>query len=333
MELRTINWYAAVAKGEVPGHSIVTKHGRNPSVGTSNEDIWNGGDIYTGFNATAADILEVSAGINDTGSLLSSGNVSVTSDASARNVIVDLGATFVTDGVAIGDIFINDTIAAHGIITAVAETEITVWLMVKGDEQLVSNALGDAYRIATATGTGAAVVHLDFGLDANYLPIEEHVILNGGNVVETTKEYIRMSRSSVDLPGSSGSNLAAITVKAKATPLNIFSVLPIGYNQTKIAAYTVNAGERGYLVDSFLGMGGTGNATVSGRLRARDFGGAFQVQDDLVCSANGNNMTNIPHDLPKGPYLPGTDVKMEALATTSQAVVAGFDLLIVQDGF
>jgi len=58
-----------VAKGKVSGHSFIHKFGRNDNIDTNSgfEDIWNGGGIYTGFNATSAQILDVfSAHASDT---------------------------------------------------------------------------------------------------------------------------------------------------------------------------------------------------------------------------------------------------------------------------
>lgn len=65
------NFYLKVAKGEVSGHKLKSKFGRNPTVGTSGFDtIWNGGGSYTGFDATGAEIVTIvssSADDNSTG--------------------------------------------------------------------------------------------------------------------------------------------------------------------------------------------------------------------------------------------------------------------------
>lgn len=58
-----------VQRGLVPGVSVVHKFGRNPDIdsGSGFEDLWNGGDTYTGFDATAAETVEVfSDNANDT---------------------------------------------------------------------------------------------------------------------------------------------------------------------------------------------------------------------------------------------------------------------------
>ena len=49
-----------VAKGNVVGHTSFEKYGKNPIVGTGTpEDIWNGGNDYTGFPITAAETMEI----------------------------------------------------------------------------------------------------------------------------------------------------------------------------------------------------------------------------------------------------------------------------------
>lgn len=59
--LHNIDFFTEVAQGNVPGVESGLKFGlnRNIDTGTVPEDIWNGGGTYTGFNATAAETLQV----------------------------------------------------------------------------------------------------------------------------------------------------------------------------------------------------------------------------------------------------------------------------------
>lgn len=67
------NWDLELAAGRIPGKSAVRIFGRNPDLSNSPafEDLWNGGDEYTGFNATVAQQIEIfsssSADVNTTG--------------------------------------------------------------------------------------------------------------------------------------------------------------------------------------------------------------------------------------------------------------------------
>jgi len=65
--LNTGNFNLEIAKGNVLGHSLKSKFGRNPAVGTTGFDtIWNGGGKYTGFDAVVAETVTiVSASADD----------------------------------------------------------------------------------------------------------------------------------------------------------------------------------------------------------------------------------------------------------------------------
>ena len=264
-----------IAFGRVPGVSIGVKFGQNPDVdtGTAPEDIWNGGDDYTGMNATANQNIEVfSSDADDVGSELSSGTV----DTGSETGITDASADFVTtDGVAVGDLLINDTQGAHGIITAVDATSITVDRMI-GDAEYLSyrNNPGDAYRVATAADTGAAVMRLPKILNADYeKQTTRYVILNGTTGVTVTVDGFRCSRGQVVLAGSTGANEGTLTARQITTTANVFMVMPVGANQTQIAADTVPAGKERMLkrirVSIVRANGSPGSGTVSLRVRRR----------------------------------------------------------------
>lgn len=79
----------AIRRGLVPGVSIVHKFGRNPDIDTASgfEDLWSGGGLYTGFNATAAEIVTV----------VSSSALDTAAGTGARTVeLFGLGAGFVS---------------------------------------------------------------------------------------------------------------------------------------------------------------------------------------------------------------------------------------------
>jgi len=53
-------FYLEVAKGNIPGHSIMSKFGQNDDLGTgAYEDVWDGGDSYTYPADATADITEL----------------------------------------------------------------------------------------------------------------------------------------------------------------------------------------------------------------------------------------------------------------------------------
>jgi hypothetical protein len=62
------NFLIEVAKGNVPGHSIVNKFGENPAVTTATdpEDVWAGGGIYDFYPTSAQSVLAASTDADDT---------------------------------------------------------------------------------------------------------------------------------------------------------------------------------------------------------------------------------------------------------------------------
>lgn len=72
-QVLTKDFLLEVAKGNVPGHSLLRKFGKNGDISTGSvpETVWGGGDLYEGLNPTAASITEIvsslSADTNGTG--------------------------------------------------------------------------------------------------------------------------------------------------------------------------------------------------------------------------------------------------------------------------
>ena len=267
-----------IARGNVPSVQVYEKFGKNPDIDTGSdpEDVWNGGGDYTGFDCTADEILTVTAdgaGSLDTGTLLSSGTV----DSATGTTITDTSATFVTDGVAVGDLIIDDTLGFHGYITGVTQTTITVDDFTEefhADSEPHTPEIGDAYRVATAASTGAAVVRLARLLDSTYVNTVEYVILDNSTLVDTVGSYRRGSRAAVILCGTDGVANRDIVVAQKITTANILMVMPSDNNRTAIMADTVPAGKTLFLNRIFMSMaranGSPGSATMT--LRARRFG-------------------------------------------------------------
>ena len=299
-----------VALGNISNFLENTKFGRNPEVdtGTFPEDIWSGGGTYTGFNATANQNLSVvSTSAADVGALRASG----TCTTGGTTTLTDTSATFITSSVAVGNILLNDTQGIHGIITSVdSETQVTVFKMKDGSTGLYRNKIGDSYRIASVSGTGAAVVEVTRILNSNFeRQTKAYFILNGTTAVTRTVSAYRASRSKVLLAGSGRQNAGDITSFQATTTANIFTHMPAGFNQSLVMADTVAQGEVFLIrrIDASLARanGAAGSAIIS--LRIRPFGQVFE-------SARVYDITNssrAQEQLVGGIVISsGTDVKM-----------------------
>ncbi len=180
-----------------------------------------------------------------------------------------------------------------------------------------------------SAGTGARTVQV-YGLDASWDEQNEIVTLDGVTAVDTAGTYIRLDRMIVRSAGSGAENAGSITARQKTTTANIFAVLPAGYNQTMIAAYTIPNGYEAYVHDWYVTLGGANGSDVAARLRARPFGEVFQVKEEIGIKGVGSSSQQRIYRIPKGPFAEKTDICIQASSDANNTVVAaGFGLILV----
>lgn len=244
-------YYLEAVRGNITGVSSVHKFGRNDDIDIASgfEALWNGGAEYTGFDATAAETVEV-----------------FSSDA-------------------------NDTSA----------------------------------------GTGARTVEV-FGLDSNYDEQNETVTLNGVTAVDTVNTYIRMPRAIVRTAGSGGVNAGTLTMRQKTTIANVFCVLPIGYNQTMICAYTIPNGKTGYLINWYGSSNKKQSASSILRLMIRPFNEIFQVKEEAAITTSGTSSFMRGYPLPNNSLNEKSDIVIKADTDTNNMGISGaFDILLIDN--
>lgn len=324
------DWFQKVAEGKVPGYSKINKFGENPEVTTATdpEDIWDGGGIYMFYPTAAEAISTVSTDVDDTGVVLSSG----TATGGSITTLIDTGADFVSDGVAIGDVLINDSTGELGVITVVAATQVTIFLAMSNRSEegskSTANSSGDIYRIANANDTGAAVVHYQ-GLDSNWRVQTETVVMNGTSAVNLTKTYIRMHRAEVIIAGSSGGAEGLITASGGT---GAACIINNGNNQTEMCVYTVPEGKIGYFLGGYVTVarGVTSGAFCDFTWRARPFGGVFSVKSRVTCVTTGNSSWSYKY--PIGVGVPArTDVLIRAEEVSATMGLSGGFTMLLKD--
>ena len=98
--------------------------------------------------------------------------------------------------------------------------------------------------------TGARTVLVQ-GLDSNYDEIEETVTLNGQTSVNTTNQFLRVHRMIVQSTGNSNYNegiiYAGTGTVSSGVPANVYATIPVEYNQTMMAVYTVPNNKTAYM--------------------------------------------------------------------------------------
>lgn len=322
----TADFLVEVAKGNIPGHSVVHKFGLNPNIPNSTDfsTIWSGGGLYPGQNPVVADTIEVfSASANDVGTLRSSG----TATGGSTTTIEDTEATFLTDVVVVGDVIVNDTDQEHGIVrTVTSETVLTVRRFQGG----MVPVAGDSYRVIGKASTGCPVVKLNRLFDIEYDTTTEYIMMAGLSPVETVGQYIRLSRARCHGGNAEGD----ITARQKSTPANIFMEMPSSQNATMLALDTVPRGQTGFFVNWYGSLSGKTQANSSIRIRAKHVGDVYQTQEQQgSLRATGSSYLPVSFEIPKGPYPEMTDISIEANSDTiDTSIAAGYTMLFVENG-
>lgn len=316
-----LEYSLAIQDGKIPGKSFVHKYGRNPDVDIASGyvAVWNGGGDYTGHNCITAELLATSSSsAADSGTLASSG----TATGGSKTSLVDSAATFVSDGVIVGAVIINDTKLDHAIVIAVTETTISFLTM----QNMTIVEETDVYRIAIKASTGAPVVRLDALLDGNLAnETSEYIILNGLTAVDTVSAYRRHSRAKIH----GGDTAGVITTKQKVTVANITMVMPIGYNSTMMAAYTIPADKKGLFKTWFAGKAKKQTSFSNVRLMIRPVNDVYQVAEEVTVASTGTSVVLRDFPIPKEGLAPMTDIKIMAdTDTNDNGVAAGFDIVL-----
>jgi hypothetical protein len=299
-----------IAEGNEPNHFPLRKFGHNSDVGAAIEDVWDGAAAYV--YQTSAEILKVSSGdVDDQGDTLSSG----TATGGSTTTLIDTAATFSSDGVAAGDVVLDDTNIECGfVLTVDFETQITLSIA-KG----TAFKSGDSYRVVNANDTGAAVVEVQ-GLDTNYDRQKEYVVLATAASVDTSNSYIRVFRAKVVHAGSSGFNEGIISIKNNAET-NTLAAISLGQNQTLMALWTVPDGFTAYLTNLYASTSSSKATEVY--LYVRPFGSVFQVKKLITIFEGASQLF---YDFPLN-IAQRSDIAIRAAtAGGGGEVSAGFDL-------
>lgn len=306
------DFYFELGDHNIPGKDFIHKYGRNPGLSTGAfEAIWNNTGDYTGFNATAGEAVEsLSSSAADSGTLVTSG----TTTGGSMTTLEDSGASFITTTpVNVGDAILDDTQNLHGVVTEVtSETVLTVARFDMGQRFSTFVISGDSYRIVTPASTGLAVVELHFLLDSDLdNETSEFIILNGTTPVDTMgTDYIRCSRVTGIIAGSGGGNAGTITCRQTTTTANVFSLIPIGYNETMISCYTIPKTFEGRIKFWKPSMSGKTNANAVARLVIGHRGEVFRVIEETDIGNTGSSKDPRDYAFPKNELPGGTDIKI-----------------------
>lgn len=198
-----------------------------------------------------------------------------------------------------------------GYNNAVGTTQEEIW-NVGGVEAYLSSA-ETMNIVSTSTnddgapvGTGAQTLII-YGLDNNWLEVQEEITLNGQTNVLTTQSFIRVSRMMVTAAGATGSNVGTITATASSAGTVHAQINPTD-NQTLKINFSIPSGKYGIITHSEIGCAKADDCEV--RFKVRPFGEVFQTKRLLNFFESTVSFSNIiPILLP-----PKCDVTVTALS-------------------
>jgi len=328
-----LDFETELAAGRIPGKSRILKYGERPTLpGTTGvfATLWDGAtDTYVPpIEAQIHDL--VSTSIEDAGLLISSGTITTESSA----LIVDSSATFITDGVVVGDTVVNDTDCSIGIIGVVSidsETQLTIVRMVLPESGLINgdSNIGDTYRVVRATATGSGLTYVQ-GLDANRLFQNEFVINNGTTNVPTVKSYLRQTRMRAFAGGSAHEMVGVLTSTAQVDG-TVSAQINNGVNQTLMVVQTIPLNKRGFIKEWSAALIKKQAGFSSIRLRVGQLDGISYVSREEGLNTLGTS--SFSKSLNSFILPPGIDVWIEADSDGPSMGISGSLMIVLEDLF
>lgn len=183
-----------------------------------------------------------------------------------------------------------------------------------------------------STGAWEVVV---YGLDSNWLEINEMVTLSGVDTVALSNLYVRVFRAVVHTAGATGFNEGIITVFD--TSGSIGAYINIDDGQTQQAIYTIPGNKTGYFIKGYVALANTNKNGEDGEfqwlMRQRNSGnGAWNVQGQVGLVNIGSSFWIYEYGVPAGPIPPMTDMRIrQSDASATMNSTAGYDLLLIEN--
>lgn len=188
----------------------------------------------------------------------------------------------------------------------------------------------------TLAGTGARTLRV-FYLDDDYDGVTDvdypyfDVDLNGVTTVNSGVTGMRVLRAEVIDSGSGETNAGDITVRWRTTTTTVFAVIPTGYSQTQIAAYTIPADYTGYITRYNASMGDNNTNSAIIAFRIREFNtNTWRIQRQFVISTDNHTSRMLYGGVGFGER---TDIQMIVTdVTNNNAIITGsFDIHLVKN--
>lgn len=146
---------------------------------------------------------------------------------------------------------------------SIGTTETTLWP--KNTAYVFPASASTMTLYSTSTGDTTQSVLIE-GLDANYLPISEVLVLHGQTGRTSTNSYLRVNQLLVISGSPAGSISFGTGAASGGIPANTYRYIAAGDNASMGAVYTVPAGFSLYITAGSLSAGSsTGSQTLTAK--------------------------------------------------------------------
>lgn len=309
-------------------HERILVNGFNPDTdkSTAPEDIWfNSGVWDPPEQAITHELTSSSAA--DTGIVTSQG----TASGGGAKTLIDDSADFISDGVFIGDVVLNDKRSIFSVVIQVSQS-----ILIIGDidgSAFISD--GEDYRIVQSNSTGASVVFIDY-LDGEHNRRSYFKVLNGQNVVNCD-DILRVNDFYICGAFSKETNNVGLINLNNQQGGRITDQIPPNLGSRSTCVFTVPSNYTAYIVSfnaSIVEQTATG-ATLD--LKLTRFGSSGGNGSNIVklldISSTGTNYGNKEFK-PALPVPQFTDIiiRVESVTTNNASVSASLSILLVKNG-
>ena len=204
----------------------------------------------------------------------------------------------------------------YGYQPAVSTTFIPVW----------ENATAYVYPVAatkmnlagTAGDTASILIN---GLDSNYLPISETLVMNGATPVPTVNSYLRVN--GMQVTAGSATNPAGVVTLKDLTNTTIYAQINANVGRTQAAIFTVPAGYTYFLQRNDIYTSLNGNDFVTYQNKTISPNGVVTLTQQAPFAISYGALRIMPR-----PFVEKTDLQLMCKIQSGTGSVA-----IAQEGY
>ena len=218
--------------------------------------------------------------------------------------------------VARGQVSGHSVVNIYGYQPAVAQTFIPIW---ENATAYVYPVAATQMNLAGTAGDTASI--LISGLNANYRPISEPVVMNGATPVTTVNSYLRIN--SMQVTAGSATNPAGVVTLKDLTNTTIYAQINAGVGRTQAAIYTVPAGYTYFLQRVVVNTSLNGNNFATYQNKTVNSNGVVTLTQQAPFAIVYEALRIVPR-----PFVEKTDIQLQCKVNATTGAIS-----ISQEGY